>query len=419
MYKKLMTLIVIFVFVFSFSGCGNEKVNSTKQQETVTIKFSWWGTDTRHEATMSAVKKFQEKYPNIKVKMEFGEWTGFQKKMAVYIAGNTEPDVMQINYDWLQLYSKDGAGFYDLNKVSDIFNLQNFNEKILSYGSKNNIVNGVPLASNVKGLYYNKTTFDKFGVPIPKTWDDLFKAAEKFGEGYYPLELDSRGGWNLAATYVQQKTGKDFIKVDGTIGFSERDIKDLLTFYKSLLDKKVIPNLQGKKISNFDEGKYAGTYQWISNSEKYAKKLKDKNQELIAGDLPVIDDAVNSGWYVKPSSLFAISKNTEHPKEAAMLLEYLVNDTEGIVAMGTDRGLSVSNAAKEYLNTLDKTVQFDATEKLNAIKPVLMNPYFENTLIQNICEASIEEITYDKSTIDECAKNTYAKLVTTLSVVAK
>ena len=44
--------------------------------EPVTLRISWWGGDSRHEATEKAVQSFMEKYPNITVDCEYGAWTG-------------------------------------------------------------------------------------------------------------------------------------------------------------------------------------------------------------------------------------------------------------------------------------------------------------------------------------------------------
>ena len=38
--------------------------------EPCTIRFAWWGGQTRHERTEAVVKMFMEKYPNVTVEME-------------------------------------------------------------------------------------------------------------------------------------------------------------------------------------------------------------------------------------------------------------------------------------------------------------------------------------------------------------
>lgn len=103
-------------------------VNTT---DPITITMSWWGGDGRHEATLAAVEKFMEKYPNITVETQYAAWTGWEDKMSASFATGTAPDVNQINWNWITSFSSDGSAFYDLNKVSDILDLTQFSENKL------------------------------------------------------------------------------------------------------------------------------------------------------------------------------------------------------------------------------------------------------------------------------------------------
>ncbi len=87
-------------------------VNTT---DPIEISFSWWGGDSRHEATLKAVEAFMEKYPNITVKPSYSAWDGWEDKMSSQFATGTAPDVNQINWNWITSFSSDGSAFYDLN----------------------------------------------------------------------------------------------------------------------------------------------------------------------------------------------------------------------------------------------------------------------------------------------------------------
>ena len=147
--------------------------------------------------------------------------------MNMRIAGNDEPDLMQINYDWLESYSKDGTGFYDLNKVSDSLDLSNFSSDILNYGTKNGVLNAIPISMNGKVIFYNKTLADKYGLDKFTTWDSLLSSKNNITDGNYVFELDLLNAWFLGMTYIYDKTGKDFINDDMSLGHDQNDIKDL------------------------------------------------------------------------------------------------------------------------------------------------------------------------------------------------
>ena len=125
-------------------------VNTT---DPITITMSWWGGDGRHEATLAAVEKFMEKYPNITVETQYAAWTGWEDKMSASFATGTAPDVNQINWNWITSFSSDGSAFYDLNKVSDILDLTQFSETNLNACTVANELQAVPVAMTGRIFY--------------------------------------------------------------------------------------------------------------------------------------------------------------------------------------------------------------------------------------------------------------------------
>ncbi len=420
MYKRIVAILMCCFTSLSIYGCQSNN-NKDKSEDSVTIRFSWWGGESRHDKTMEVIQKFEEKYPNIKVKPEFAEWTGFNKKMSMNIAGNEEPDLMQINYDWLEAYSKDGSGFYDLNSVSDVLKLDNYSKEILKYGTKNNVLNGISISMNKQILYYNEDLAKKYRIEKFNTWDELLNSRSKISdENEYPLELDDVSAWALTTAYVQEKTGKDFIKDDGTLGFNEEDLKDLLTFYKTLVDNKVIPATLHKGANDLSDNKSVAGFSWTSDATKIEGLMKKNNKGAGFSKLPSVDGKTSLS-YVKPSMLYAISKNTEHPKEAALLLNFILNDEDAAKVLGFDRGVPSSSTAIKALEVDNKLsgLQYEANKEDSSVKEVLISPYYENTLIQSVCIDALNKVAYGKAIPDQCAKETYDNLNRTLDSIRK
>ena len=69
---------------------------------------------------------------------------------------------------------------------------------------------------------------------------------------------------------------------------------------------------------------------------------KHKNDSLFGED-------GKTGVFSKVSLGFAISQTSEHQKESAMLINYLLNDPEGATIMASERGIPESKAAYEVL----------------------------------------------------------------------
>ncbi|MFX5084888.1 ABC transporter substrate-binding protein, partial [Acinetobacter baumannii] len=89
-------------------------------------------------------EEFHKLNPDINVKAEYTGWDGHLSRLTTQIAGGTEPDVMQTNWNWLPIFSKNGEGFYDLNKMKDVIDLSQFDAKELQSTTVDGKLNGIP-----------------------------------------------------------------------------------------------------------------------------------------------------------------------------------------------------------------------------------------------------------------------------------
>lgn len=376
------------------------------------IYFSWWGKDVRNDYTISAIAEFEKQNPSTDVVPEYSEWTGFQKRMDVEMAFHNEADVMQINYDWLNKYSPDGEGFYDLYELSDSIALDNFTQEQLEYGVINGKLNGIPTALNAETFYYNKTIYDKYGLSLPKTWDDIFKAAEVMSkDGVFPLEINLKPMWLLTVAHTEQLTGRKILTDDGELAYEAEDIALMLEFYKSLIDNKVSKPIDEIEKNDFKSGSTAGVVYWISDAEYYCTPVIENGYVVEVGEYPVMEDAKLYGWYAKPTSLYCIRKDTMDPKEAAKLVDFLLNSEEMAQAQGLEKGIPLSTSILEVLESKDmlKGIQFEANQKMtdNSSKLDCINSNLENSDLIDAFKAAFDEVYYNKADITAKSEELY------------
>ncbi|OYW75557.1 MAG: hypothetical protein B7Z26_10995, partial [Asticcacaulis sp. 32-58-5] len=96
------------------SACSQSTTSSPQGGQTggdITLRMSWWGGASAHKATLNALQRFEKRHPHIRVRGEYTGFTGHLERLTTQIAGNTAPDVMQINWYWQTLFSRDGEGF--------------------------------------------------------------------------------------------------------------------------------------------------------------------------------------------------------------------------------------------------------------------------------------------------------------------
>lgn len=374
--KKTIALTLSAIMALSLTACsgGNSSDGSSGGSGSggsgdggqVELKFSWWGGDSRHEATEKAIQAFMAKYPNITVTAEYGAWSGWEEKQALNIMGGNAADVMQINWNWIESYSGNGKNFANLEDYKDVLDLTQFPAESLELCKADGKLMAVPVALTGRLFYWNKTTFDEVGVAIPTDEASLFAAGEAFkafDEDYYPLAMGEYDRMIFLVYYLESIYGKPWVQ-DVQLQYTAEEIAAGMEFMNKLEDGHVIPTLavlNGDMADSIDknakwiDGKYAGILEWDSSASKFEQAVKESTnkpgQEFVIGDFIKFGDY--DGGFTKISMGLAVAASSAHPKEAAMLINFLLNDPEGVEICSTERGIPCSAAAVQVLNEKD------------------------------------------------------------------
>lgn len=399
-------------------ACSSETDESevTILEEHPQITFSWWGKDKRNIYTIEALKIFQETLPGIDVEYQYGDWNGYEKRFEIRMRSKTEADVMQINYAWLSKYSPDGEGFYDLYELTDWIDLTTFTEEDLEFGVINGKLNAIPIAFQSSSMYYNKDLYASYGLEVPTSWEDFFVAAEKMREdGVYPLGMPRKQVFLLLIAYYEQTTGREMFSQDGTFLMSVDDMQYMLEFYKRLIDEKVLMSIDKFDTNAFISKKVAGVMGWASEAANYCNALEEQGAEIVIGDYPREEGAQSLGWYMRPSGMYAISKNTKYPAESAQLLNFLVNDKEMAKLQKNEKGVPASSAMIEALQKRGvlNTKEYEATEKMDEERDQIkiMPTIMESEEVLTSFKQESDALVYDKVDSRTCAENLYQKIL--------
>ncbi len=392
----------------TFIGVALATTTLSSAVQAADLRMSWWGGDSRHKATQAALEACGAKHGHT-IKAEFTGWSGHFEKLTTQIAGGTEADIMQVNWPWLPVYSADGTGFADLKQFSDTIDLSNWSAEAIEAGSQAGKLNGLPVSTTGRLFVFNKTTWEKAGLDLPKTWDDLMAAgpvfAEKLGEDFYPFEATGLDAALIMTLYGTQKTGKTLIDPEtNTVLWTKDELTDAITFYQSLVDNHVIQSWKEKAAAGvkalhenpaWANGQIAGTYQWDSTYFKISDPLTE-GQELVYAGLLSQDGQKTPGIYRKASMVFSVSANSDNPEAAAQIVNCMLNEPEGVTALGSTRGVPSSVTAKAQL--LDagaiKPIQTEAQgQVLNAEGPAI-HPFMEHPQVRSAMADNLELFAY-------------------------
>lgn len=416
--KKAVSLTLASVMALSLTACGGSKATESPAttaadlagtptttaeaaiaetldpNQQYEIRFSWWGGDSRHGATLKAIEAFQAKYPNIKVEPEYGAWDGWTEKVATQLTGGTAPDLMQVNWNWLYQFSSDGSKFADLNQFSDVISLSNYDDSILEKGIVAGKLQGLPLGVTGKAFFWNATTFEKAGLEVPASFEEIINAGtvfkETLGDDYYPLAMYEYERMILMLYYLESIYGKEWA-VDNRVNYSVEEVKEGLDWLNSLEEAHVLPSiaqLKGdgatilEKNNRWMDGHYAGFYEWDSAQQKLANALAE-GQEFVLGQFPKDLGSFEAGL-TKVNMCFAIPESSKN-KAAALLLEYLTSDPEGVEIVATERGMLANTAANKVLEEkgLLSGLTYEANQDVMKIANFSFDPNFENSALRD------------------------------------
>ncbi|EEX36140.1 MAG: ABC transporter substrate-binding protein [Vibrio metschnikovii] len=399
---------------------GSLSVTAYAQTE---LRMSWWGGNARHQATLEALKRFQDQYPDIVVKGEYTGWDGHLSRLTTQVAGNTEPDVMQTNWNWLPIFSRDGRGFYDMNNQSDILQLNEFPTQAINMATIDGKVNGIPVSMTSRVFYYNQEIWSRAGVAYPTTWDDLLAAGrtfkEKLGNDHYPLVIEARDIFAMNRSLYIQKHGKDIINHQtNLLNLNEQEMIEFFQLYVDQINNHVFPSTRefssyGKgnlyEMRPWIDGRFGGLYMWDTAVEKYADNLQPP-MSLELGPYPMLPNAKDAGLLARPSMMFSIGRNTRHPEAAAKLVNFLLNDPQGIEALGLTRGIPMSQKGLSTLQAAGhiekESLSFLGYEQAQQLPQVVLpTTYTDNAQLMELFSEEMQHLDYGKSNVEQAAKN--------------
>ncbi|NJP95485.1 sugar ABC transporter substrate-binding protein [Nonomuraea sp. FMUSA5-5] len=404
------------------AACGTAGNNVDRPELSdgkVTITFSWWGADARTQLTLQAIKLFEKDHPNITVEPQYADWSGYWDRLATTTAAGEMPDVSQFDELYLASYAQRGA-LQDLSKTSNILNTSALAPQILDAGRVGNTLYAVPVGAATNGIIINTTLFKKYGVKVPDvdnwTWDEFIKAATDVtkaskGEvhGLSPFGADS-----FTLTVWARQHGSSLFDDDGKVvvdpavlaAYWQRE----LDFIKSGASPSVaqLSEIQGVPLdqNHLATGKTAMGFIPAGQFTAYQSAAPD--YDFAIADWPTDPDTKPNAQYLKPSMYWAMSATTEHPAEAALLINFLTNDTRVGALFGTDRGVPANPKFQEAIKPkLDESGQealaftTAVTKKVGAAPPITPKGASE---VATVLDRYNQQVLYGKATPQAAAQ---------------
>jgi alpha-1,4-digalacturonate transport system substrate-binding protein len=184
---KTVSIAMVFVLVMLMSvACAKKQSDAGTAaggQKNVTLDFVWFSDGNEGEIMKSIIKDYEAKNANVKVNMIEVPYKDLSTKLKTMISGGQPPALARISTTELGGFANQAVELSESNGGLDKYTAQ-FVDSLKPFYVVNNKAVAAPMDVTANGLIYNKTLFDKAGVKVPTspdqvwTWDE-FSAALK------------------------------------------------------------------------------------------------------------------------------------------------------------------------------------------------------------------------------------------------
>ncbi len=246
MSKKIVALLLAMVMMLTAltacggGGSGKAEANFDVPENgydgsAVTITF-YHTMGAKLAAVLDLyIAEFNKLYPNITIQASNqGDYDGVRDTITNAIVANNQPNIAYCYPDHVALYNlskavttldnligskievtradgtKEIIGFTDEQKADFI---EGYYKEGAQFGD--GLMYTLPMSKSTEVLYYNKTFFDKHGLKVPTTWDEMEQVCEqikKIDPSCIPLGYDSESNWFIT---MCEQSGSEYTSASG------------------------------------------------------------------------------------------------------------------------------------------------------------------------------------------------------------
>ena len=311
-------------------------VSIAQADDPVVLKVaSIWSAETEANRApmLKTLAEFEEAHPEIKLEVEWYEANAWKDQGETLALSDSLPDVF---------YWNAGGVLWNLVSSGDILPLNDYltddiKDRLIGGALANMIFDDkiyqLPYTNACSVLYCNTELFEKYGVKIPETWDELIEAVKAFkAEGVTPMALGGGDEWPtnmytdlIALRYVGDEACRAcYYKAEGAT-FLTDDWKEAMNAFKQLIDEGAFPDDAASLTRDESEVPYfAGEIPMYVHGQWFSGSLSEEMQQKVkAVKFPAVGKGYDNQWMGGPAEGFSVAAYTAHPDEAFIACQFL------------------------------------------------------------------------------------------------
>jgi len=360
------------------SACGSDSGSGGSSDGSADLQFCWWGNEVRNKNTNAAIAAYTKANPTVKIAAQPGEFATYWDKLATQTAGNTSPDIIQMDMAYISEYGTRGA-LLDLGEEGG--DVSKFAEGTVDSGKIDGKLVGMNAGINTPTFLANPAIFEKAKMEMPDdstwTWDQAMEVAaeisSKVGGGVFGMSSIFTDA--ILSAFLRQN-GKELF-VDKGLGFEAADVVPWFEMVLKYEKAKAIPSaaqVSEESAKPLDQsglvtGKSAIGMFW-SNQVEAVNAASGGNMSILRFPSVTGKATERKAWY-KAGQLFSVSARTKNPEASVAFVNWLVNSTEAADINLAERGIPANTEIATHIQAKLSPAQKAVSKFIEDIKPEL------------------------------------------------
>ena len=349
----LLLLVSMLVNIFAMTSCnlgGNGGNNDNGEVEgKINIVFYHTMGENLRTVLNNYIQSFEELFPNIHIIHEqVGSYDDVRDTISTELTVGGQPNLAYCYPDHVALYNVamavvvlddyiDFEGSYTFADGVTIDNIgltqeqkddfiQGYYEEGRQFGD--NLMYTLPLSKSTEVLYYNKTFFQKEGLSVPTTWEEMEAVCAYIKDKYpdsTPLGYDSEANWFIT---MCEQLGTDYTSATGEhFLYDNAENHAFVKWFREWFVKGYVTTqdiLGGYTSDIFTKQQ---SYMSIGSSAG-AKHQAPDDGSFEVGIAPIPQADVNNGQVISqgPSLCILASGNDDKDMASWLFMKYLTTD---------------------------------------------------------------------------------------------
>jgi len=407
--------------IASLGACSSSSTGSTTptadDTSPVTLRFAWWGDDVRNKNTAQVIADYMKLHPNVTINGEPGVWSSYWDKLSTQVAGNSAPDIIQMDEQYIRDYTKNGI-LADLSKLP--IDTSKFASGLVATGTINGKVTALCAGMIALCIVANPALFTKAGIDLPDdktwTWDSLMTLAAQFNTKL-PGTYGVNGGlfYDPVARAWMFQHGKSLF-TDTGFGWEPADMQSFFELMVKYQSAKAIPsaaeNAQDYSTAIAQQMFGVGKVAMALTYSNIAAQQAAVGQDCKILRLPSMTGKAKDAdlWY-KSGQFQSITSKSKNQAAAARFLDYYFNNMDAGKVMLAERGLppntDVLAGIKSSLGNADQKAATYMSDLASDIHDAPVAPPPGASTFAAMLERYVENVQFGRQSPADAAKKLF------------